>query len=314
MKFRRRSSRMALGILTVGVGFLTNPAWALDPIEEARRCLEAERREIVERDRLLTRADSLGTLLEEAGVHAPESWRRDAERIQREAMERELDLLQRRDQCRRLAEGALRELEARLPELERGVESGRGLSSGGAELLQLRQLRADFQSVVASPAVLRYPDLRPEPSDTQETLEAKLQYYRDVRAYLERVAERLVARASQLGDEARALEEAGRFLRDLSFVDEGGRVTGDGSVRLKGIVPDGSGHDGGMNRPLGEVPGEGQGGSLDFALRVTPTTPEESERLRALLDGYRREVVRELERIDARTTEFEVRLAPESTR
>ncbi|MFN8549079.1 MAG: hypothetical protein U0527_14205 [Candidatus Eisenbacteria bacterium] len=310
---RSQARRTSLA-LAVGIGFLMlfPPVARAGAIEEASQCLEAQARAEAERDRSLTAADSLGARIADAGDGVPSSLLREAEAMQRRAMDRELDLLVQKDRCRKLATSAVAELDRRIERLEAGVEL-RGAAAGAmGELLEAKRLRAGFAAALESPPLLSYADLEPDSSDTQETLAAKLQYYRDVSDYLRGVGQRLTRRVSELESERRVLEETSRFLRDLSFLDEGGRVSADGSVRLRGGAGGGDSPGGGQERPSLEFPTDGRSASLEFALRATPTSSEESERIEVLLTRYQREIERELGRIAERTQRIEARILPGS--
>ncbi|MCC7142551.1 MAG: hypothetical protein IT349_10660 [Candidatus Eisenbacteria bacterium] len=310
----RRPDR--LGTLTATLGFLTVLSWSVaraDSIDDALRCLEEQQALAAARDDLLIRADSLGARIANAGASVPKGWLRDAERIQRDAMDRELDLLVAKDRCRERANRALEDLAPRLDALERQAAAGQGGEAALATLLDLKRTRSVLVASIETPAVLDYPDLPPDSTDTQETLQAKLDYYRDVEQYLQRVDLRLGARLKELEAEQRVLEEAGRFVRDLAFLDEGGRVSSEGSVRLRGGLGGGEDPGEGLHRPSMELPNDSRSATLEFALRANPSSPQESERLRALLTGYSRELERELERIAERTQRIEARILPETS-
>lgn len=301
--------------LAVGVGFLMlAPQVARGgAVEDARQCLEAQARAEAERDQSLSAADSLGARIADAGEAVPTNLLREAEALQRRAMDRELDLLVQKDRCRKLATSAVAELDRQIEKLEAGLARGGLAADAAAQLLESKRLRADFAAALESPPLLSYAELQPDSSDTQETLAAKLQYYRDVSDYLRGIDQRLSRRVSELKSERRLLEETSRFLRDLSFLDEGGRVSADGSVRLRG----GAGGDvppsGGQERPNLEFPMDGRSTSLEFALHATPTSSEESERIEVLLTRYQREIERDLGRIAERTQRIEARILPGST-
>ena len=92
-----------LGTLRAALGFLTVLSWSVaraDSIDDALRCLSEQQALAAARDDLLIRADSLGARIANAGGAVPKAWLRDAERIQRDAMDRELDLLVAKDRCR----------------------------------------------------------------------------------------------------------------------------------------------------------------------------------------------------------------------
>ena len=305
----RRRRAIALGLV---LGFLmpiARPSRA-DSLSDALRCREEETKAEAARDQLLEQADSLGARISAGGASINEEWLREAEALQRRAMDRELDLLVVKDRCRRLAERAVRDLDSKITEWESRLSRDAGDEALATSLLLARQSRADLAAGLEAPAILTYADLPPDSSDTQETLEAKLQYYRDVEEYLARIDQRLDRRAKELEAEQRVLEEAGRFLRDLSFLDEGGRVSADGSVRLRSGVPGGGGE--GQDRPTMQMPGDARSQTLEFALHASPASPEESDRIRALLQGYRREIARERERIEERTQRIEARLQPDT--
>lgn len=304
----RRSAGAIIGFLMF-LGVLGGHAWA-DAVSDALECRAELAREEVLRDRCLLRADSLGSMVEDRSGDAAAPARRAAELVQREAMDRELEILVRRDRCRRLAELALASLDPALVAVQDSIAQGLGFGGTTARLMRMTAERADLRSSLVQPAILSYADLAPDSTDTDETLRAKLEYYEDVRSYLDGVLERLEDRVAELRKESRVLEEASRFLRDLDFADEGGRVSSDGAVRLRNPLPGGSPDDGGMSRTAGSVAAEERSGSLEFALHANPSNREESERLTRLLGGHKREIKRELEKI-ARKIELFLAYAPQ---
>jgi hypothetical protein len=302
------------GFLTAGLGFLTPRARA-DALSDATACFD--RRSALEegRNELIRQADSLGRVIDatrQEGKKVPEVWLRQAEQINRRAVDRELDLMALRERCRPLAEAALQVCAARIARLQSELESGRGSAESSVELVRLRTLRAQLESGLAGPAVVGYPMLAVDSTDTQGTLAAKLQYYVDVRGYLETLDQRLVSRGTQVTEERRSLLEARRFLQDLALVDEGGRASTGGSIQLRrGIGGGGDVPDDAVDRVTGgatRLPD--RSGDLEFVLGLAPATPEESDRIIRLLEGYRLEIKRELEAVTKESDRIRGQILP----
>lgn len=314
-------SRAWVRAATVGflmLGVLPRAGQALDSeVTRALDCADERRRAESDRGTWLSQAESLGVEIARAeaanaGSEAA-SLRSRAVELQQRAMTKELDLLSLRDRCRKLADAGLKSIDRRLSDLD-GRNSLRrndgARTADAAELLELQRARAELEAERETPAVLSYPDLVYDPNDPRETLLAKIQYYQDIRSYLDGVDARLERRLDQLRDEARALEEASRFLRDLAFVDEAGRVSADGTVRVRGLAPDGNPGEGGTSRGMESLPGGREDLGLDLALRWTPTNAADSERVATLLRGFRREIERERERIARQIASLEAHLEP----
>jgi len=280
-------------------------------LDDALRCLDEQAGLEVGRDSMLQTAGSLGRRIEAeraAGRGAPGDLLRRAERLQQDAMDLELELLGKRQACRDAAQRALPGCEARIRALEAALHEGRGSEAEARELLLLREARGRLQAGLAGPAMLGYPLLPPDSTDTQETLRAKLQYHEEVQGRLRSLAERVGTRACQVREERRTLAEARRFLEDLSFLDEGGRVTPGGTAQFRGGPGGGVGlPDGNAARPTGAAEVAGSAADLERILGWTPATPEESDRLLrmleqigAVIDGESRAVAGMLEQIRGR--------------
>ena len=265
-------------------------------VDDAVDCLGEQARTEARRAELLGRAESLGVRIEVAragGTPAPQELLRRADRLDREAQDLDLELVLRRTECRERVTRALPECERRIAILETMLAGGSGGEAGAEELLRLRALRARLQGWLAGPVFLGYPLIPPDSTDTPETLAEKLRYYEEVIGALRGLRDRVRTRRSEVAEERRSLEEAGRFLRDLSFLDEGGRVSPSGTARLRGAPGDIAAPDT-VRRVAGSSDPAGAGGDLGRILAASPATPEESDRILRLLDGYLLAIEREL--------------------
>ncbi len=270
-----------------------------DVVEDALRCLERQAEGERRRERLLLQADSLGGRIEDAqsgGRSAPGSLLRRAERLQREALDLELELLVQRQGCREETARAIAFCDSSLRRLEVDLGGGGGDPGRARDLLRLRAARDRLEAQSAPVASLGYPLLPPDSLDTQESLRAKLLYHDDLRDHLGGLLRRLDVRRDQVAEERRTLIEARRFVDDLSFLDEGGRVAPRGDRALPS-APNGSpapepGLAGRQAVPSG--PGT-VGGQIELVLGWAPTSAEESDRLLAALDGFRTEIRREID-------------------
>jgi len=282
-------------------------------VQQALDCLSEQHRLESVRDLQLTAADSLATLVDALGSPSGELLRA-ASALEQRALDRELDLFVQRETCREAARAALPGLEDRLDELARRVSDRKASVAQAEELLELLDARAAIQAALAERVSLDYPDLPPEPDDSEETLRGKLQYHVEVASYLRSVDARVGVRLGQLEEEARVLAEANRFLQDLAFLDEGGRLESGGTVRVRGGSLPGEDPDAGdMSRPLGDMSADTRDATLDFALRYSPMTPAESRRVREVLTLFRREIQKELEQIADQIARIEPRLSPEDS-
>jgi hypothetical protein len=201
----------------ISLGFLT-PAARGGVLEDALACLDAQARGEQERSLWLGQADSLGREIEAArarGEDAPQKLLRQAEKIQRTAMDRELELMAGRGRCRELSSRALEQCEREIGGIEARLAAGGGSTEEASRLLALREARARLQASLSAPATLGVPALPPDSTDTQETLRSKLQYYRDVQGYLGSLDQRVAQRLAQVTQERRTLAEAQRFLQGL---------------------------------------------------------------------------------------------------
>jgi hypothetical protein len=283
------------------------------PLDEAALCLDEQAGAEARRAILLRAADSLGLRIEEArasGTRAPQALLRQADRLDREAQGLDLELVMRRVECRDRATLALPECERRIADLEADLAAGRGATADAEELLRLRVLRTRLQGWLAGPVLLGYPLIPPDSTDTSETLGEKLRYHEEVAGALRELEQRVRARRSEVADERRSLEEAGRFLRDLSFLDEGGRVSPSGTSRFRGAPGDNATPDT-MRRVAGSADLAGAGGDLGRILAASPATPGESDRILRLLDGYLQAIEREIRTVTTATDDIRRRLQGE---
>lgn len=275
---------LAVSILPV---LSAGASWAT-VVDDAVDCLDEQIRTEARRTALLGRAESLGVRIEAAragGTSAPQDLLRRADRLDREAQDLDLELVLQRTECRERTTLALPECDRRIAVLESGLAGGGGGVAGAEELLRLRALRERLQGWLAGPVFLGYPLILPDSTDTAETLAEKLRYHEAVIGALRELEKRVRARRSEVAEERRSLEEAGRFLRDLSFLDEGGRISPSGTVRFRGAPSDNANPDT-RRRAAGAGDLAGPGGDLDRILFASPATPEESDRILRLLDGY----------------------------
>jgi hypothetical protein len=286
-------------------------------LDDALRCLDEETRLEARRDDLLREADSLGLRIEAAhsgGARAEQDLLRRAERLDREAQDLEMELTVRRADCRASATRALPDCDRRIAALRTTLASRPGDAPAAAELGRLRGARSRLQEWLAGPILLGYPLIPPDSTDTPESLAEKLRYHEEVRSTLRDLEVRLRERREKVTGERRALVEARRFERDLGFIDEGGRVSGSGASPLRGSPGDGSDGDGRSVRGgaadtarLGSG-GSGMGADLGLVLALNPATPEESDRILRLVDGYLAAIGKELEVVTVAAAEIRRRL------
>jgi hypothetical protein len=284
------------------------------PVDDVVDCLEEQARTEARRVRLIGQAESLGVRIEAAragGTTAPQDLLRRADRLDRQAQDLDLELVLRRTECRERATLALPECARRIAELEGLLAGGSGGAAGAEELLRLRALRARLQGWLAGPVLLGYPLILPDGTDTPETLAEKLRYHEGVTGALRELGDRVRTRRSEVVEERRSLEEAGRLLRDLSFLGDGGRVSPSGTARFRGApgdnaTPDSSGRVAG----LGDL--AGSGGDLDRLLAASPATPEELDRILRLLDGYLQAIEREIRAVTTAVDDIRRRLEGET--
>jgi len=286
-----------LGFWWMVLGFLT-PAALAGPIDDALSCLDTQAAAVEFRDDLLGQADSLGYEIASAQRVGASTGRlqREAEKVNRRAFELELEIANLRARCRPRLEEALRLCRDEIVRLSREA-AGEGSAPGSRpELLRLREARDRIEQALAGPAVIGYPLLPADSTDTQETLLAKLRYHEDVRGYLAALDERLGSRLQRLTEERRVLLEAEQFLRDEEFLDEGGRVSPGGRAVLRG-GNQGGGDPNDPRKPIGSAPLGGEA-NLDALLGFTPRTTSESDRLLESLKEFRRRIRQELEEVD----------------
>jgi hypothetical protein len=298
MTDRRTSSRILVISALLGLGFLMPEAVrAQDPIQSVLECLRIHDEIDRNRARLLAQADSVGFLAANEGGAPSAALLRQAESLQGRYSELGVDLLLQREQCRRLAQVALESCERRIEALQARTLAGSASEAETAELVRLQSLRPQLQASLESPPVYEYPILDLGPDDTVETLRAKLQYYAEVATLLEALESRIDERRQQVEEEAEALREARRLVEDLSFTDMGDRSAGDRNVLTRDKLPSGSDGGGVFGRQNSDYPLDHATSDLDFALRLSPTTEADSEQILALLDHYRDEIQRRLERV-----------------
>ena len=265
-------------------------------LDDAEDCLEEQARIEARRAVFLAQAESLGMQIEAAragGTAAPQALLRQADRLDREAQDLDLELVLRRTECRERAARGLPECERRIADKEALLGGGAGAAADAEELLRLRALRARLQGWMAGPVFLGYPLIPPDSTDTAETLAEKLRYHEMVVAALQELGNRVKNRRAEVADERRSLQEAGRLLRDLSFLGEGGRVSPSGSGRLR-TAPAESAEPDSSRLGAGAVLTGGAAGDLGRILAASPATPDESDRNLRLLDGYLQAIEREL--------------------
>jgi hypothetical protein len=284
-----------------------------DALQDAKACLDERARAESERDLRLHEADSLGRRIESLrgeGKEIPEDWLRSAEKIQRQAMEQELELMSRRLRCRDLVEKALAACSKEIVEVEGEIRAGRGGPDKATRLLVLQDARTSLEAELTGPVTLGYPLLPADSTDTQEVLRGKLQYYRDVRGDLAALEGKVNARLERVTEERRTLAEAQRFIRDLSFLGEGGRALPGGISAGPGGIAVG----GDSTWSRGEVTGGSSSRDLELVLGLTPATPEQSDRLIRLLQGFLKEIRKEMAIIDQEMGKLEQRILPENGR
>jgi hypothetical protein len=282
-------------------------------VDDAVDCLDEQARTEARRATLLAQAESLGVRIEAAragGTIAPQDLLRRADRLDREAQDLDLELALRRAECRERAMRALPECEQRIASVETSLASGSAGAAVAAELLRLRALRTRLQGWLAGPVLLGYPLIPPDSTDTPETLSEKIRYYEEVTGALRELGDRIRARRSEIADERRSLEEAGRFLRDLGFLDEGGRVSPSGAVRFRGVPGEDAAPDTARST-RGSAGLSGAGEELGRLLAANPATPEQSDRVLHLLDGYLRAIDKEIRAVTTATDDIRRRLGGE---
>ena len=245
---RNRSSVLQLlGFLIVALGILTGAANAA-PLDDALGRLDRLERQ---RTDLLSEADSLGRLLQslpsDKGVAAKEILRQ-AERLGKRSSEVDVEILLGREACRTLA---LQELEM----LRAGAGSGGG--DAARELSVLGVLEGRLADRIGNELVL----VQPDSLDGYETLLDKQAYLQDLRDRVTALDRRLAERAERVRRERAIREASAGFTDETRFLDEGGRVGSDETVRLRGTPPAESGG-GGAARAApagsdGAVAGEG---------------------------------------------------------
>jgi hypothetical protein len=292
------NGRKILGAVLAASTLLMLPAGAsrATAVDDAVDCLDEQARTEARRAGVLAQAESLGVRMEAAsggGSVAPQDLLRRADRLDREAQDLDLELALRRTECRERATRALPECERRIAALETALAGGGGNAASAEELLRLRALRTRLQGWLAGPVLLGYPLIPADSTDTPETLSEKLRYYDEVTGALRELRDWVRARRSEVAEERRSLEEAGRFLRDLSFLDEGGRVSPSGPERLRSAPGEDALPDSARRGP-GVAASAGTGGDLGRLLAASPATPDESDRILRLLDGYLQVIEREL--------------------
>jgi hypothetical protein len=305
---------MLRGISVAALLTLASPIARAEPVEDALRCLEEQARLEAQRATLLHAADSLGLRSEEAGRggrRVDPALLRKAERLQREALDLEVTYLARREDCRRAVARALPACDERLRGLERVLAQGRADPVAARDLLDWREVRSRLQSGIEEPAVVGYPLLPPDSSDTQESLRAKLQYHEEVHGHLRDLAARIDARSNQLREERRTLEDARRFLDELGFLDEGGRIAAGRSDELGGTPGNPNPPTDALGRLAGRRDGADRGIDLESVLGWTPATPEESDRFLRFLDAHRREIGQEIQAVERMTGRIRERILPE---
>lgn len=310
---RSPRTHIITGFLMIALGFLTGTAWS-DSVGEALECLEAMERERAAHDDRMVEAESVGLRIDHlrrTGAGVPDELLRRAERLEQDALEREVALSSRREICRTLSRTALEQVRRRIQELE-GTLASRDLSAqDAAELIRLHDARSRMEAILEGPITLIYALLPLDPSDTHESLRAKLQYYEDVHGYLGGLLDRIHVRRTHLVRERQTLVEAQRFLEEMSFLDEGGRMSPGGTIRLPG-----SGDIGGVDvaRPAGR-PGELGPASreLESLMALSPASPDESDRLLILLDQIRHLIESEVEAVSRERDRIEERLLPDTT-
>jgi hypothetical protein len=307
---RRSLRHAALGLcLVAGI----QGAARGDALGEALDCLGAQEKVEAQRDLSLQRADSLGQKIaawRAAGKEAPEEWLRSAEKIQRAALENELELLSRRTRCRELAGRALSASREEIGRIEAELHTGAGGSESAQRLLYLESARTRLEGAATGPATLGVSILPPDSSDTQEVLQGKLQYYQDMRGYLAGLGERVSSRLDRLTRDREALAEAQRFLRDLGFLGEGGKALPGGMMQGVGTVPGAGGRPGEVAEGADSTARAPSPHDLEFALGLTPSTPEQTDQLVGLLKGFQKEIRRESGLVDQEIAKCEKRINP----
>ena len=239
---------LLLGFLTVALGILTGVGGAT-PLDEAVQRLDRLERQ---RSDLLSEADSLGGLLQslpsDKGGAAKEILRQ-AERLGKRSSEVDVEILLVREGCRTLA---LQELEV----LREGEGSGGG--DAARELSLLRLLERRLADRIGGELVL----VQPDSLDGYETLLDKQAYLRDLRDRVAALDRRLAERADRVRRERAIREASAGFTDEARFLDEGGRVGSDETVRLRGAPSTGGGgRDAARIAPAGSdgsVAGEGE--------------------------------------------------------
>ncbi len=295
------------------IGFLTGAASA-EPVEAALDCISAMEREQLAHAEKVIEAESIGLRIDHlrrAGSAVPEELLRRAERLEQEALDREVELASRRELCRSLSLAALEQCRGRIKALQSSLSAGELTSEDAEELLGLYETRSRLEAVLEAPITLSYALLPLDPSDTQETLRAKLQYYEDVHEYLEGLLARITARTGDVARERQTLVEAQRFLDDMSFLDEGGRMSAGGPLRLPG---------GGESDVPGHARPALRSGELGLASReleslmsLSPASPGESDQLLDLLSQVLIRIESEVEAVSRERDRIEERLLSDTT-
>lgn len=300
-----RKTPAVLGIACGILGFLTSSAPA-DEISDAFDCQTQELQREADQQTLLQRADSLGAVAAEAGDRPSGSLLRQAQELQDRAMELEVDLVLERSRCRRLAATARGVCQDRIDALLAKLRAGTIGADETFDLVGLVYARDRLDGMLAAPAVHDYALLPLEPEETTASLRAKLQYYEDVAASLQDLDTRIERRLEGVREEAEVLREAERLVSDIE-IDAGDRAAGDRSAALQQQLP-GNGGPGPLERPRSEIPWDQAGSDLDFALHQSLTDPRDSGRIIDLLEGFRRDIRRELSVIQQHAGEVRARM------
>lgn len=294
------------------IGFLTIAASA-EPVEQALECISAMEREQLVHDEKVIEAESVGLRIDHlrrAGAAVSEELLRRAERLEQDALDREVALASRRGLCRSLSMAALEQCRERIQGLQSSLSVGELTSEDAADLLRLYDTRSRLEAVLEAPITLSYALLPLDPSDTHETLQAKLQYYEDVHDYLEGLLARVSARRADVDGERQTLVEAQRFLDDMGFLDEGGRMSSGGPIRLPGGDAGGVDH----ARPAGRSGELGLASrELESLMSLSPASPGESDQLLDLLGQILIRIGSEVEAVSRERDRIGERLLSDTT-
>lgn len=273
---RPRLRGWSVGFLTLTLGFLTVPATAT-PLEDG--LIRLERLES-ERAGLVASADSIGFLLAASdGMRDPrtESWLKAAEGLASRSQGVDLEILLERERCRSLA---LQELAG----IDRNSDRAAERESSLRDLLDGR-LSVGFGGA--------WVVVEPDSIDGTETLLDKQAYLRDLRDRLRGVRDLVDRREDRLRRDQTLLRASEGFSDEGRFLDEGGRLGSDGTVRLHGLpgIPPGE----------GAARVSGTAGGIDAAEFPDRLDGDEAGPIdpAAALREIRRRVDRDLERIDA---------------